>query len=469
MHPRAIILIVAILLVLPAVHAASVSISQAGADPNTVMKGTSFTVTVSGLSDSGSVSLVLPSGFSTDENTTKTFGGGTTSVSWTTVVANQKLSAQTISASISTTGSPETVTTSSFDVILPPSIVTSVSPSAISNPSAGSSHTINLNIQNYGETVAKDVVVALSLPSGFSLYSGQSTQTISTISGGVGGSGESVGISWTITAGSPSTSTISIAATPSNAGSKTDTISVSVAGGDDEGDGVRGGGIPTSFSKTHTWTQMTPGKAEIMKINDREIGFKQIEMTVNNPANNVKITVTKLSGQPATVVHQISGKVYQYVEIVHENLPNEIIYSAGIKFNVSKSWMIENRFAAGDIFLARYTNGWSRLPTTKISENNEEAEYEAAVPGLSIFAIAAEKATEPPPAPVSQPTPPAPIIPIPPETIEAVQTHGWAIVLVVLVIIFVLGWLYYYGHKRFLWNKPRPTHKKDRATSRMAL
>ena len=243
---KAILILILAILLMPVAHAASISVSQAGSDPNTVMKSTAFTVTVSGLSDSGSVSLILPSGFSADENTTKTFGGSTTSVSWTTLVANQQLTAQTISATITTIGSPETVTTSSFDVILPPSIVTSVSPSSISDPSAGSSHSIDLNIQNYGETTAKDVVVTLSLPSGFSLAAGTATQTISTISGGAGGSGESVGIAWTVTADSPSTSTITITVAPSNAGSKADTISVTAPENATDGTGPGAGSNGTT-------------------------------------------------------------------------------------------------------------------------------------------------------------------------------------------------------------------------------
>jgi PGF-pre-PGF domain-containing protein len=384
------IFILAVYLVLPAVHAASISISQSGADPNTVMKSTAFTVTVSGLSDSGSVSLILPTGFSTEENTTKTFGGSTTSVSWTTIIANQKLSAQTISATITTLGSPETVTTSSFDVILPPSIVTSVSLSSISEPSAGSLHSINLNIQNYGETIAKDVVVTLSLPSGFSLSSGIATQTISTISGGAGGSGESVGISWTVTADSPSTSTITITVVPSNADSKTDTISVTVTG---ETPPTTPGGpsITTPPRNTRRWTEMLRGVVHKMMISDREIGFRQISIEVNNNANNVSITITKLAGMPASIIHGITGNVYQYIEIDHDNLNNSNVKSASIMFNVTKEWMNTNNFSKANIYLFRYSNNaWERFTARVIGESTDEVEYEADVPGLSVFAIAGE-------------------------------------------------------------------------------
>jgi PGF-pre-PGF domain-containing protein len=399
MKSRIIIFILMAYLILPTVYAASISISQAGADSNTVMKGASFTVTVSDLSGTGSATLTLPTGFSTEENTTKTFGGSTTTVSWTTVVANQKLSAQTISASITTTGSPETATSSSFDVILPPSIVTTVSPSSMA-ASSGSSYTINLNIQNNGETTAKDVAVTLSLPSGFSLTSGSSTQTISTISGGTGGGGETVGISWIVTASSPSSSTITITISPSNADSKTDTITVTAAstttttpGSSNNGGSVYGGTTTQSKSR-HNYTEMNAGVVHKIKISDKEIGFKQITIEVRNKANNVTITITKLAGQPATVVHNVTGNVYQYIEITHDNLSDSNIKSASVRFNVSKSWLSTNGFTASDISLRRYSDDvWSKLPTEKISEDSNAIEYEATVPGLSVFAVVAEAVT----------------------------------------------------------------------------
>ncbi len=237
-----------ITLISSASAALTVSIEQFGADSGSVMQGKSFTVTVSGLTGSGSVTLTTlqnSSVFSSSENSTKTYSEGTTSVSWTTVVANQKLSAQTISA-VSVVPYSDSGTSSAFDIKLPPSIITSVTPSSYSNPSG--SKTIQMNIQNWGETTAQNVAVNLTLPSGVSLTSGSATQSISTISGGEGGSGESVGISWTVSFSGASTSSITITTSPSNADSKTDTIPITVTGGTSppsESPGGSGGGSST--------------------------------------------------------------------------------------------------------------------------------------------------------------------------------------------------------------------------------
>jgi PGF-pre-PGF domain-containing protein len=249
-----------------------------------------------------------------------------------------------------------------------------------------------MNIQNYGETTAKDVVVTINLPSGLSLSSGTATQTISTISGGTGGSGENVGISWTVSADSATTSSITITVTPSNADAKTETISVTVTGGTTTttpgGGGSSGGGGFTSNSQK--WTTMEKNVTNKMMLSDKSLGIKEISIQVNNKANNVTITVTKLAGKPTTV-NLPSGTAYQWIEITHDNLTDDNVKSAKIRFNVSRSWLINNSFSTDYVVFQRYSNGWTKLTTIKISESSSDIEYEAETPGLSIFAITAEK------------------------------------------------------------------------------
>ena len=254
-----------IMLISSASATLTVSIEQFGADSGSVMKSAPFTVTVSGLTGSGSVTLTTlqnSSIFSSSENSTKTYSDGTTSVSWTTVTANEKLSAQTISA-VSAVPYSDSGTSSAFDIKLPPSIITSVTPSSFSNPSG--SQTLQMSIQNWGETAAQSVGVELSLPSGATLSSGSSTQTISSIEGGEGGSGESVGLSWTLSFSGVSTSSIIIITTPSNADSKTDTIPIYTSGsvnppaGDTGGTGGSGGTGGPSEKKESRKPALVPG------------------------------------------------------------------------------------------------------------------------------------------------------------------------------------------------------------------
>jgi PGF-pre-PGF domain-containing protein len=185
------------------------------------------------------------------------------------------------------------------------------------------------------------------------------------------------------------------------------------------GGGGGGGGGILNPSNSETWTQITPGAATIMKITNAELGIKQIIIEVNNPANNVKITVTKLPGKPASVTKNISGKVYKYLEIRKENLNDTNLKGGVIKisFQVPQSWLLSSKVEAKNIVLKRFTaNEWQELKTSLLSQDSKNAYYETETPGMSYFAIAEKSAAptpakvEPTPAPAEEPvitTPPA--------------------------------------------------------------
>ncbi|HDD46263.1 MAG TPA: hypothetical protein ENG42_02215, partial [Candidatus Aenigmarchaeota archaeon] len=76
------------------VQALSVSYTQANADPGEVMKGKTFTVTASGWSGScttATISFAECSGCSLLGEDEQKSISGQSSVSWTTVIANQKI------------------------------------------------------------------------------------------------------------------------------------------------------------------------------------------------------------------------------------------------------------------------------------------------------------------------------------------------------------------------------------------
>ena len=158
------------------------------------------------------------------------------------------------------------------------------------------------------------------------------------------------------------------------------------------GGGGSGGGVPLEKKKSQTWMKITPGKPEIMYIDDPDIGLKMINITVKNPAQFVTITVTKLTGKPASVVHNISGNVYKYIEITPTNLPDENVDKAKIQFQVNKSWISSNKIDRATIALNRYkNNNWEKLTTREISEDNDYVYYEAESPGFSTFAVTGEE------------------------------------------------------------------------------
>ncbi len=245
-------LLLTFLLAVPIIQAATITVSQAGADPDTVMKGKPFTITVSGLSGSGTVSLInLPAGFSAEGSPPypKSFAGGTPSVSWTSATISQSHDSITITAQIAGAGSPSTAESRSFGVILLPSISLSVSPSSVT---AGSVYSVSLNIQNSGETSAKSVSIAVS-GTGMSVSSGCSS--ISLIS-----AGSSSSASCAILASTPGTHSVQLTVTPSNADPRTETISVTVTGHViGNGDGPPGGGGPLPAKNASRRPELVPG------------------------------------------------------------------------------------------------------------------------------------------------------------------------------------------------------------------
>jgi len=383
-----IVLMFLVVLLVPTL-AATIQISQAGADPNTIMVGKPFTVTVSGLSGSGTVSLVLPSGFSLSESTSKSFSSGTTSVSWTTVVATQKLSAQTISATISVAGTPSTVTSDTFDVKLPPSLTLTITPTSVS-VDQGSTFLISLNIQNSGETTAKFGTITIS-NNGLSIASGCSPIDIA--------AGESAGIACSILASSSGSKTLTVTLTPTNADPVSKSISVNVVAPT-----VTTTTVPTEITPSNVTTQnitvttqtgitIQAGENATITIENPDLyKLQEIIIHVIRTVSNVKIHVsltTHPAGGPSVVE---GGTVYKYIEITKENITDADIANVTIKFKVDKAWINANTINVTTIALYRYSNGnWEKLNTSKVGEDEANVYFSAISPSLSIFAIAGEK------------------------------------------------------------------------------
>ncbi|MBN1275385.1 PGF-pre-PGF domain-containing protein, partial [Candidatus Woesearchaeota archaeon] len=236
----------------------------------------------------------------------------------------------------------------------------------------------------------------------------------------------------------------------------------------------------SSGGSSGTWSPPNPRAAKVfaelnkthpavMKVTDEEFGLTTITITVQNPVKNVEITVEKLDGKPASVTHEVQGKVYRYLELKKRNLADaDMDGNARIAFKVSKEWMNEHGFSPGDVALLRYTDRWEELVTRMTGSDPDNLLFEAEVPGFSYFAIgekssvtaapaeepvAAEPVAEPVapadedvPAPQPPMPPPAPSVPDADVPADAGRRGGallvWVIggmVLVALVVAFLLG------------------------------
>jgi len=153
-----------------------------------------------------------------------------------------------------------------------------------------------------------------------------------------------------------------------------------------------GGTAPTyewAFQKTHAWSKITPGTAAIMKDFGEEIGLKQIQIQVNNEAQNVKMTISKYNSKPAEVSVEKSGKTYKYLQINAENLEGKLD-KAIIRMQVEKSWMITNSFEVNNMAMFKFNednNGWEELVMTYVEADDDYYYYDAEVDSFSYFAI----------------------------------------------------------------------------------
>ncbi len=124
-------------------------------------------------------------------------------------------------------------------------------------------------------------------------------------------------------------------------------------------------------------------------------------------AENVRIVAQQLTDRPADIAMSAPGAVYQYFNIVVENLSDSQIESVTIQFKVETSWIAQNEIDVQTITLNRYnpvTDEWTPLPTTFLYEDDTYAYFSAISPGLSVFGISGQTITP-------SPTPPPPIVP----------------------------------------------------------
>ncbi|MDP3992088.1 MAG: PGF-pre-PGF domain-containing protein [Nanoarchaeota archaeon] len=163
-----------------------------------------------------------------------------------------------------------------------------------------------------------------------------------------------------------------------NSGSNTATYVVLSSGG--------GSATPSPPKNSHSWSRMTPGVVSIMKDFNPEIGVKEIQITVNNEAQNVQITVTKYDGKPAEVSVSKTGKVYQYLQIDAQNLGNNL-EKATVQFRVEKSWVSSNGLNKDQVSVYKLNGRWDKLETTYESEDATHYYYNVELDSFSYFAI----------------------------------------------------------------------------------
>lgn len=383
--------------------ALSVAVSQSGSDTDEIMKDRPFTVEVSGWSDSCSTAQIsFPEcsfcGLS-GESELKNIGSGD-SVSWTTTTGSMKAAAQKVHVTVSG-GCTEDADSSSFDIVLPPSL--SVTASGDATVSAGSTFSANLDITNDGETTASDVSMSVS-GTGMALSSG-GCASIPAID-----EGNSAAESCTVTASNAGVQTVTFTATPTNGGTDSGSFQITVtgAGGNQPptgGSGGGGGGAVSGISETVNIGAIAAGAEGRASFTNTKLSVTEILVTPKVDSRNVAVTVGQNSSRPPLASTDAQGKVYGYLTITAVNIREANITSAAIRFRVNKTWLAANNIADSDVILQRFSsNAWQQLQTSYLTFDSDYAYYSASTPGFSVFAITSKPSAGQPAQPPANQT-----------------------------------------------------------------
>jgi len=371
--------------------------------PSSATVGDSFTITlsVSGSQiqgDQATGSLTLPSEISCTPTSSQTItlSGGTGSTSWTCSANAAGDYSNQITASVTATDSGTLSTLSDneqtgLNVLSPASLTVSSTLSSSSITTSGTS-TLTVGVNNAGGQ-STNYNITFS-PSGITFS--PSSVTTNSIDGSTL---ENNAI--TVSGSTAGTYTLTATVMGSNGQTLTtsQTLTITSAGSGTTSPG--GGGSTGGTSASSTKVVLAKGNANItvpsiaankmasVSITKTEdVAFRQINISVANAVNNIKIVINKIPGLPASITHEISGKVYHYIEISKTNFTDSDVEKINIKFAVNKTWLKSNNVSASNIALYRWSDSkWNELTTTYLSEDASEAFYKAESPGLSVFII----------------------------------------------------------------------------------
>ena len=147
----------------------------------------------------------------------------------------------------------------------------------------------------------------------------------------------------------------------------------------------------TSFTNyvTQIWSPLLAGKDYTMKIANDEIAIYEVTFSVKEDFTDAVFSVGKLISEPKDAY---DGVVYQYGDIKHDDVPNSAVKEAKIKFRVKNKWFKDNDLDKDTVALYRYHDKkWQKLDTENIGTDKKYSYFESYSPGLSIYAVSAER------------------------------------------------------------------------------
>lgn len=394
--------------------AASLSVGTISYD-TTVVKDESITITSSVTASSVSGTLTVDatltdnSGLFTIPTATQQVQfttDGTQSVTWTITASSTGTSAAPFSVrALGDDGGTTASGTSSTVLNVKDRPALSVTASkSVSTVATGGTVTLGYLVANSAATGAADatnVVVNLTLPTGFSLYSG----TISYSLGSISAQGSTSG-TWVVTADSPSstntftmsvTSTIpgGTVSTTTSVSSTTSSSSSSSSSGGGGGGGGAGGGSAEDFNnielKEKYDEMIYKDKITSYKFKNASSAVMFVNITGNTSAGLINTALELLKGRSTLINVTAPGVVYKNFNVwvgTSGFVSPKNIKDASIGFRVMNSWLTDNGIGAANIRLVRWDGTrWVQLETAQKSKDSTYTYFEGKTITFSNLAI----------------------------------------------------------------------------------
>ncbi len=295
-----------------------------------------------------------------------------------------------------------TSTATPIEFISPADLTISATPSTAS-VTQGNTFSLTVNIQN---TQSSDITTSytINLPSGLTRNAGDPLTSSGTTISASSTKTIAITIAHTtcMTSGTigvdigDTTNAATVAVTGNSTCTSSSSSSSSAGGG---GSSAAGGGATIKTTKAYSTGKATVsipvisgGATEIVDLDAGETSVRKIEITVKGIARSITVVIEKSKlplGIPVA-----PGTISHYISITKTNVSDENIASGKLEFRLEKSWITGNKIDESKVSLYRYTNAWQKMDTTKLSSDDTYVYYSAALPGLSLFAISAEKTPE---------------------------------------------------------------------------
>jgi PGF-pre-PGF domain-containing protein len=162
-------------------------------------------------------------------------------------------------------------------------------------------------------------------------------------------------------------------------------------GGSGGGGGGAGTNATTTEKKSHTWATISMNQETTMTVGSKTIGLEEITFVAREALTNVGLEVLRVENVSTSTVLPYSKpqNVYKYMIISPNGMTSQNVMQVRIKFSVAKSWLVNYR--RENIKLYRFSNGWTQLNTTYLTDDSEYDYFTAESPGFSDFAIVAEE------------------------------------------------------------------------------